>query len=83
MNLADIIRPPAWHRDALCIEYPDVTWFPAHGVTGDEAKEICLRCLVRSECLAWAIENKVEYGIWGGLGYRKRLEVAQAMEAAA
>jgi hypothetical protein len=24
----DLFAPPAWVRDALCVEFPDVEWFP-------------------------------------------------------
>lgn len=30
------------------------------------AKETCARCLVRTECEAYAVTNGIEYGIWGG-----------------
>lgn len=28
---------PRWQRDALCREYPDVSWFPERGGNGREA----------------------------------------------
>lgn len=31
-----------------------------------DAKEICARCKVSSQCLLWALEHDEEYGIWGG-----------------
>lgn len=31
-----------------------------------EAKAICGKCRVSSECLLWALQNNEEYGIWGG-----------------
>lgn len=31
------------------------------------AKAVCAGCPVSSECLRYAIENQVEYGVWGGL----------------
>lgn len=31
-----------------------------------EAKSVCQTCPVRVACLAWALKNKQEFGIWGG-----------------
>jgi WhiB family redox-sensing transcriptional regulator len=56
-------------RDALCREYPDVTWFPTSTllVDYDEPKAVCSRCLVRAECLEYALERRIDYGVWGGM----------------
>lgn len=37
-----------------------------------EARSVCARCPVREECLDWALEMNVEYGVWGGLDERQR-----------
>lgn len=42
-----------------------------------QLREMCANCQVRTECLHYAIKNNEQYGIWGGLGYRKRLEYAK------
>ena len=34
------------------------------------AKEVCLQCSVMKECLLNAIENEIDYGIWGGQFFR-------------
>lgn len=38
----------------------------------DAAKAMCGKCVERIECANWAIDNKVPYGIWGGLNERER-----------
>lgn len=58
---------PAWHADALCKEFPSVSWFPEQGVDARTAKAICARCPVRVECLAAAVARGEKFGIWGGL----------------
>jgi len=71
VNLKEFVSGPRplWMRDALCREYADVTWFPTSGLCGDSdaPESVCSRCLVRSECLAYALENRIDYGIWGGM----------------
>lgn len=36
------------------------------------AKAVCGRCVVRSECLSYAIAAGERYGIWGGLNPQER-----------
>lgn len=59
---------PAWHGDALCKEYPELSWFPERGDDTRAQKAICARCLVREECEQAgyaANESEVCQGIWG------------------
>lgn len=55
---------PAWMRDALCQEYPASWWFP--DASAKKAKQVCRRCLVQEECLAYAMAGAERYGIWAG-----------------
>ena len=41
------------------------------------AKEMCLRCPIKEQCLEYALEAREMSGIWGGLTYRERLELKQ------
>jgi len=60
-----------WREDAACGDADPDLFFPI-GTTGnalrqiDEAKRICRFCPVRIQCLAWALENGVPDGVWGG-----------------
>lgn len=56
---------PEWQKDALCREYGDVSFFPVAGQSGEPAKEVCRRCAVAEPCLAYALENDINHGIWG------------------
>jgi len=40
-----------------------------------EAKAICLGCAVLEKCRTYALQNKEEFGIWGGLTENERKEV--------
>ncbi len=42
------------------------------GAAQHAAKAVCGRCVVRTECLADALDNRVEFGVWGGMTERER-----------
>jgi WhiB family transcriptional regulator, redox-sensing transcriptional regulator len=60
-----------WREDIACRDADPDLFFPI-GATGpalrqmEEAKRICRACPVQIQCLAWALENGVADGVWGG-----------------
>ncbi len=42
------------------------------GAKQRQAAVICRRCPVMQECGAEALDNRVEFGIWGGMTERQR-----------
>ena len=42
------------------------------GAAQNRAKAVCLGCPVRTECLSDALDNRVEFGVWGGMTERER-----------
>jgi WhiB family redox-sensing transcriptional regulator len=42
------------------------------GAAQNRAKQICSSCPVRTECLAEALDNCIEWGVWGGMTERER-----------
>lgn len=36
------------------------------------ARSICNKCIVKTECLNYALNQKIQFGIWGGLSSRER-----------
>lgn len=42
------------------------------GAAQNRAKVVCTGCPVRTECLADALDNRVEFGVWGGMTERER-----------
>ena len=81
-ELLDLLRGPAWKADALCREYPKVAWFGQSERSSKAAKAVCGRCLVRSECLAYALADPNIDGIWGGLTRRERSQLRRHASAA-
>jgi WhiB family redox-sensing transcriptional regulator len=63
-------RPP-WMSDAACREHSEVRFILDRGQSADPALAVCAGCLVRSECLGYAMEHG-EYGVWGGTTDRER-----------
>ncbi len=60
-----------WTVDAAC-KGTDPDEFFVPGVAQNRAKVICRGCPVRTECLADALENRIEFGVWGGMTERER-----------
>ncbi len=36
------------------------------------AMRLCDRCSVKDECLRYALDNDIDFGVWGGLTERQR-----------
>lgn len=78
-DLLGLIRRPAWMRDALCREYPQVSWFPEVGQNPGPAKAICARCAVAFECRQFGLEHEGYggHGVYGGLSRKDRSALGQ------
>lgn len=60
-----------WTTSAACrTADPDALF--VQGAEQNQAKALCLSCPVRTECLADALDNRVEFGVWGGMTERER-----------
>ena len=66
-----------WRHEAACRDEDPELFFPV-GNTGpalqqiEEAKVVCARCTVTTDCLKWALESGQEAGVWGGLSEDER-----------
>ena len=74
------IEPPEWTLAALCAQIDPDLWFPEKGdrTAGVRAKQLCQGCPSRLPCLAYALENREPYGVWGGLSERERRGLRKA-----
>ncbi|WP_328485984.1 WhiB family transcriptional regulator [Streptomyces zaomyceticus] len=72
------IADHSWHAHAACYgitpKEADRLFFHGPRNTRDrqQAKQVCAGCPVRLDCLNFALENKVEWGMWGGLTLKER-----------
>lgn len=61
-----------WEDRAQCRGADADIFFAPGGTQEYRAKAVCRTCPVRWECLAYALKNRVEHGVWGGLTDRER-----------
>ena len=60
-----------WAAQAACRgQQPDKLF--VRGAEQNKAKQVCGACPVRTECLAEALDNNIEWGVWGGMTERER-----------
>lgn len=80
--MGDVVTDPlAWMTRAVCAEtWPDL-FFPRDGDKGyemrREALSVCAGCTVREECLTYALDNALDYGIFGGLTGEERRRIGR------
>ena len=84
-DLVDLILQPVdrkWQGQANCMGVDPDLFFPERGASTREAKEVCRGCVVREDCLEYALANGEKFGIWGGLSERERRKIRRrrAME---
>jgi WhiB family redox-sensing transcriptional regulator len=64
-----------WQDFANCLGVDPDLFFPERGASTREAKEVCRGCIVRSDCLEYALRNGEKFGIWGGMSERERRRI--------
>ena len=70
-----------WSSKAACRSSEPDQLFVA-GADQHKAKAICATCPVRTECLAEALDNRIEWGVWGGMTERERRALLRRKPAA-
>lgn len=61
----------SWRVNASCRD-TDPDGLFVRGAEQNRAKAVCLGCPVRTECLAEALDGRINFGIWGGMTERER-----------
>lgn len=61
-----------WGERAQCRAASDPDAMFVQGAAQHEAKRVCFGCPVRTECLAAALDDQIEFGVWGGKTERER-----------
>lgn len=60
-----------WQSRAACRTlHPDRLF--VQGAAQHQAKIVCHTCPVRVQCLAEALDHRIEFGVWGGMTERER-----------
>jgi WhiB family redox-sensing transcriptional regulator len=60
-----------WRVAARC-RTADAEGLFVKGARQREARGFCRTCPVRPECLAHALDHRIEFGVWGGMTERQR-----------
>ncbi|WP_329524736.1 WhiB family transcriptional regulator [Streptomyces sp. NBC_01462] len=60
-----------WRENSACGS-ADADELFADSPRQKRAKTICMRCPVRTQCLAEALDERIEFGVWGGMTERER-----------
>lgn len=73
---ADLAREKGeWEDLANCLGVDPDLFFPERGSSTSDAKAVCRACVVRVDCLEFALRNGEKFGIWGGMSERERRRV--------
>lgn len=67
-----------WMLVAKCRGIDPAEFFPSDGSGVDRAQRVCTGCSVRSECLEYALVNRIEHGVWGGASERERRRILRS-----
>ena len=69
LSVADLPGAACTAADPLLFFAPDAETLADRKAREAEARAICAGCPVRLPCLAWAMANGVDDGIWGGVDF--------------
>ncbi len=64
-----------WMLRAKCRGVAPGEFFPSDGVGVERAMRVCEGCAVREDCLEYALEHRIEHGVWGGASERERRRI--------
>ncbi|WP_068178838.1 WhiB family transcriptional regulator [Mycobacterium sp. UM_CSW] len=76
VRAADGEDPAGWVAKAVCRTIDPDRLF-VRGAAQREAALVCRHCPVMQECGAEALDNRVEFGVWGGMTERQRRALLQ------
>jgi WhiB family redox-sensing transcriptional regulator len=71
-----------WMAQGKCREMDPAFFFPSDGLGVQEAQRICAQCTVTEECLQYALDNRIDHGVWGGRSERERRRLQRRRRAA-
>jgi WhiB family redox-sensing transcriptional regulator len=73
----------SWQDHANCLGVDPDLFFPERGEPCDDAKAVCAGCVVRTQCLEYALAANEKIGIWGGASARERRSIRRQRRLAA
>ena len=67
-----------WMAQGNCADKSPSTFFPSDGVGVEAARRVCEGCPVKGQCLEYALDNRIDHGVWGGTSERERRRILKA-----
>ena len=64
-----------WMAEGHCAAQPPAMFFPSDGVGVEIARRLCADCPVKERCLDYALEHRIDHGVWGGASERERRRI--------
>lgn len=61
-----------WTEEARCRDRDPDEFFRRGAAQSRGAIRVCRGCPVKDDCLSYAVEHGVDFGVWGGLTERQR-----------
>lgn len=74
----NLLASPAFMDLGSCRGLNPSIFFPDRGESLKPAKAVCGDCIVRDECLEYALNHGERFGIWGGASERERRRLRQS-----
>ncbi|MFF9287572.1 WhiB family transcriptional regulator [Streptomyces griseosporeus] len=71
---------PFWRDHAACAQVDADLFFPIGDnklarAQAEQARQVCMGCPVRRQCLSWALATRQDSGVWGGMTEGERRAV--------
>ena len=64
-----------WMGEGKCRDMDPAVFFPSDGIGVQVAQRVCEECPVKTPCLEYALDNRVDHGVWGGTSERERRRI--------
>ncbi len=64
-----------WNGRAACHGLDPRIFFPPTDEDAEAAKDVCAGCVVRDDCLEYALGSREREGVWGGCTERERRRI--------
>jgi len=66
------MQAPEWTDQGRCRGMDPKVFFPTDGQGVQDAVAICRTCPVQAPCLEYALVNRIQHGVFGGVSERGR-----------
>ena len=67
-----------WTAEAKCRDFKNPSIMFAHYTLQKQVAQLCVGCPVIRNCLAEALDGRINYGVWGGMTETQRRKLIKA-----